>query len=163
MYHKKRIEIDYQSIENYERLHEEHKRLVDNAKQAAQLAYAPYSKFYVGAAIELENGAIVLGSNKENASFPAGICAERNALNYASDHFPNQKIRRIAVFADPKDFELKEAVSPCGVCRQVMAEYERIQDMPYEIILASQGGEVIILKSASALLPLHFYLTQLKK
>lgn len=163
MYQNKKFEIDYHSVESYDALQDVHKTLVDQAKQAANLAYAPYSKFHVGAAIELENGSIVLGSNKENASFPAGICAERNALNYASDHFPGKKIVRLAVYADPKEFELKDAVSPCGVCRQVMAEYERLQKQPYEIILASQGGEIIIMNSAASLLPLHFYLSQLKK
>ena len=163
MYEKGHIGIDFQLVTSVDDLTEEHKSLVLKSRQAAALAYAPYSKFFVGAAIELDNGEVVLGSNKENASFPAGICAERNALNYASDHFPNQKIKRLAVTADPQNFELIEPVSPCGVCRQVMAEYERLQDQKFEILLTAQAGKVLVLNSASDLLPFHFYLTQLKK
>lgn len=163
MYEKGHLGIDFQLVDSVDDLNTEHRALVLKSREAAALAYAPYSKFFVGAAVELDNGEIVLGSNKENASFPAGICAERNALNYASDHFPNQKIKRLAVTADPQNFELTEPVSPCGVCRQVMAEYERLQDQKFEILLTAQAGKVLILNSAVDLLPFHFYLSQLKK
>jgi cytidine deaminase len=163
MYTHKHIGIDFKTVESVGQLEPHHQKLVLKAREAAWKAYAPYSKFYVGAAVELDNGEIVLGSNKENASFPAGICAERNALNYVSDHFPDQKIVRIAVTANPQEFTLSEPVSPCGVCRQVMAEYERVQKQPFEILLTAQEGEVLILNSAVDLLPFHFYLSQLKK
>lgn len=163
MYEKGHIGINYQLVASVDDLNQDHKALVLKSREASKLAYAPYSQFFVGAAAELDNGEIVLGSNKENASFPAGICAERNALNYVSDHFPNQKIKRLAVTADPQKFDLVEPVSPCGVCRQVMAEYERTQGQSFEILLTAQKGKVLILNSAADLLPFHFYLSQLKK
>ena len=144
-------------------LTETQQELIESALKASDLAYAPYSKFNVGAAAMLNSGAVVTASNKENASFPAGICAERNLLNYISDHYPNDEIRSMAVTVNPLEFDVEEPISPCGVCRQVMCEVEKNQSTPFEILLKGQSGEVLIFNSASSLLPFHFYLKELKR
>ena len=159
----KSITIDYQVVESVDHLDEARFELINAAKTASKLAYAPYSNFYVGAAARLDNGVITIASNKENASFPAGICAERNLVNYISDHHQGQVINSIAVIADPQDFKLNEPVSPCGICRQVLSEVERLQKSKIEIILSRQTGKVLIFSSAASLLPFEFYLSQLKK
>jgi cytidine deaminase len=155
--------IDYISASSYDDISELQRSLLLAAKDAARLAYAPYSLFPVGAAALLSNGEIVRASNKENAAFPAGICAERNLMNYVSDAFPSEKILSIAVIADPTNFHLDQVLTPCGVCRQVMCEFEKVQGQEFQIILASQTGEVLIFSSAASLLPLQFQLNQLKK
>lgn len=163
MHQRQRISIEYTSVSDITELSDDQRILLLKAREASWQAYAPYSKFHVGAALVLENGAIVQASNKENASFPAGICAERNALNYASDHHQGQQIIRMAIAANPQEFKLDRPVTPCGVCRQVMAETEQNQNNPFEIVLSGQEGEVYIFKAAADFLPLHFYLSQLKK
>ncbi len=155
--------IQYSRCETVQDLTAAQQSLIESAFQASDLAYAPYSKFNVGAAAKLKSGAVVTASNKENASFPAGICAERNLLNYISDHFPTDEIRSLAVTVNPLEFEVGEPISPCGVCRQVMCEVEKNQSTPFEILLKGTTGEVLIFDSASSLLPFHFYLKELKR
>jgi cytidine deaminase len=159
----KQIEINYAEIDSSADLSDNHVELLLKAKMASQLAYAPYSRFNVGAAARLDNGKLLTGSNKENASFPAGICAERNVLNYISDLHPDSRIMTIAVYADPKDFQLDEPVSPCGICRQVLAETEQLQQNDIEIVISSGTGNVLIFSSAKSILPFHFYLSELRR
>ncbi|MEX2595485.1 MAG: cytidine deaminase [Salibacteraceae bacterium] len=159
---KEQHTISYEVVDTSE-LSSSYQKLMEAAMEATDQAYAPYSKFYVGAALLLSNGEVVKASNKENASFPAGTCAERNALNYASDHFPDQKIRAIAVSANSKEFEMSHAVAPCGICRQVICETEKVQETPIQILMYSPAGKVIILDRANDLLPFHFYVKELKK
>lgn len=130
--------------------------LLQQARTATSLAYAPYSKFQVGAALQLSNGIIVSGANQENASFPAGICAERVALSAVSSQYPGCKIEAIAVSYDNKTGESGHPVSPCGICRQSLAEWEQRQSFPIKIILGGLTGEIYIIESASLLLPLAF-------
>ncbi|MEZ4756204.1 MAG: cytidine deaminase [Flavobacteriales bacterium] len=129
-------------------------RLVEAAADASTRAYAPYSKFHVGAALRLSGGAVVTGNNQENASFPAGICAERTALHAALSQDPTAMVveMAIAVPAAPAD----RPVSPCGICRQALLEQEHRQGAPIRIYLASAGGKVIELERAGDLLPLSF-------
>lgn len=138
------------------------RRLVECAKEATQRAYAPFSRYQVGAAILLDNGKIVEGSNQENAAYPSGTCAERTAAFYASSANPGIAFRKIAIAAwiDPgkiEDYEKgfqKNPVSPCGGCRQALLEYEHLWG-DIEVIL--YGGEKIyILPSIKSLLPLAF-------
>ena len=161
--HTKQLNLEFKEVDSISDLTQSYVELINKARQASELAYAPYSRFNVGAAAKLDNGEIHLGSNKENASFPAGICAERNVLNYISDLRPKSKILSIAVYADPKDFQLEEPVSPCGICRQVLAETEQLQQKEIEIILTGQKGNALIFSSAASMLPFHFYLSQLRK
>lgn len=127
--------------------------LLQEAKTAMESAYAPYSKFRVGAAVLLENGAVVRGSNQENASFPEGLCAERVALFAAGAQHPGIPAVAIAVIADKLD---EGWVSPCGGCRQVMLETETRSGKPLSVVLTNLSGQVGVVSSAATLLPWCF-------
>jgi cytidine deaminase len=130
--------------------------LLNNARAAAKDAYAPYSNFFVGAAALLSNKKIVTGTNQENASFPAGICAERVLLSAVSSLYPNASIETIAISYDHKNGLSNHPVSPCGICRQSLIEFEKRFNQPIKIILAGKTGKIIIIKTAADLLPLSF-------
>lgn len=149
---KKTYQFEYQKYNTLSELSEENQNLIELSKKAAEKAYAPYSKFRVGAAILLENGEILSGSNQENASYPVGVCAERTLLSYAHANFPESKKLKLAISV----LDTSKDVSPCGLCRQTLLEYESLQGQPIEIMLHNMSGTVIVLPSASSLLPLHF-------
>lgn len=149
---KKTYTFEYQKFNDLNELPDSDKKLVQISKEAAEKAYAPYSNFRVGAAILLENGEILTGSNQENASYPVGICAERTLLSYVHANFPHLKKIKLAVSV----LDTSKDVSPCGMCRQSILEYETLQNEPIEILLHSTSGSVTSISSASALLPLHF-------
>ncbi|MBK9176975.1 MAG: cytidine deaminase [Flavobacteriales bacterium] len=134
--------------------------LVERAITAASRAYAPYSHFHVGAALLLDDGSTVEGNNQENASFPAGICAERTALHYALSERPHARVEVIAV-AVPQ-VKGDAPVSPCGICRQALLEQENRQGSAMRVLLASSTGSVLELARAADLLPLHFDASFLK-
>lgn len=137
-------------------------KLVQAAKDATQRAYAPYSKYQVGAAILLDNGKIVEGSNQENAAYPSGTCAERTAAFFASSSNPGVALKKIAIAAwidpgkdvDPEEGFQKAPVSPCGGCRQALLEYEHLYG-DIEVILYGKN-KIYILPSVKSLLPLAF-------
>ena len=110
--------------------------LMAKAIEARDNAYAPYSKFNVGAAIRLENGEIVSGNNQENASYPSGLCAERTAIYSAHANFPDVTMLEIALTASSKNQITDKPIPPCGACRQAIAEYETKQSSPIEICRA---------------------------
>lgn len=128
--------------------------LVRRAAAAAQRAYAPYSRFLVGAALRLRGGAVVEGNNQENASFPAGVCAERAALHFAMASDPTAVVEAIAVAVPQVAGDAP--VSPCGICRQALLEQEVRQGAPVRVLLAAASGTVIEVARAADLLPLHF-------
>jgi len=130
--------------------------LLLKAKEAALQAYAPYSKFKVGAAVLLGNGVIVQGNNQENAAYPSGLCAERVALYYANAIYPDQFVEAIAITAIGSASVINEPISPCGACRQVMAEYENKAKHPMRVILQGQEGAVLVLPAMKNLLPFSF-------
>jgi cytidine deaminase len=130
--------------------------LLSEAKKAALNAYAPYSRFKVGAAVLLANGEIVLGNNQENAAYPSGLCAERVALFHASAIFPDIAVIAIAVTAISEKSIIDEPISPCGSCRQVMAEYEKKSKCDMKVIMQGQDGPVLIAPSMRSLLPFSF-------
>lgn len=141
---------------SYEELSERQRRLVDLARKATGRSYAPYSKFRVGAAIELDNGEIVTGSNQENAAYPSGTCAERTAAYYAHATYPDAKFKAIAVAAIATDGkEIADPVSPCGACRQALLEYETLAGHNVEVILVGSRA-IYILPSVRSTLPLAF-------
>ncbi|MDO9511630.1 MAG: cytidine deaminase [Bacteroidales bacterium] len=160
---KRSIEIHYSEYDSRTELPTDDRKLLEMATDATHHAYAPYSGFHVGAAIKLKNGKYFLGNNQENASFPAGICAERSVLFYTSANYPGEVIESIAITAKARNFDTSEPVSPCGICRQVMAEYEKLQKSPIRIILAGSTGSIYIADSAADLLPLQFSGENLKK
>lgn len=136
-------------------LTDEQKNVVEAAKNATAGSYAPYSHFNVGAAVLLDNGEIVTGSNQENAAYPSGLCAERTALFYAGHNYPEAKVRKIAVAASVNGVFTHNICSPCGACRQVMLESQYRAGAKVEVLLCS-ATEIYVLDSVDALLPFGF-------
>lgn len=149
-------QLNYTSYTSASELNEADANLLLAAREAANRAYAPYSKFSVGSAVLLENGIVITGNNQENAAYPSGICAERVAMFYASSQYPGVKVIKVAVTAFSKDFPVNAPVAPCGSCRQVLSEYEKLHHADIELILQGQEGSIYRLKNVSSLLPLAF-------
>ena len=137
-------------------LDEADRNLIVKARAVTANAYAPYSNFNVGAAARLANGEILTGSNQENASYPVGICAERVLLSAVASLYPHTGIQTMAVSYHYSKGNSSAPISPCGMCRQSLAEYEEHTGQPIRLILSGMSGEVYIIKSAAALLPLSF-------
>lgn len=147
-----RLEV-YDSIDE---VPEDIQELMQKAVEVRDTAYAPYSRFKVGAALYLENEEIVVGSNQENASYPSGLCAERTAVYYAGAKFPETKILKIAITAKSLRHKVVSPVPPCGACRQALAEYEVKQEEPIELYFMGETGKVVKADSVKDLLPLIF-------
>lgn len=130
------------------------------ALAAAGRAYAPYSRFRVGAAARLADGRIVAGNNQENAAYPSGLCAERVALFYAGAQYPGVPVQMLAIVAED-EAGVKEHISPCGACRQVLLETEQRQGEPLRVLLCGRE-KAVIFPSAASLLPLCFGEADLK-
>ena len=159
---KKNIAITYQEITDSKLLSKTDKKIIDRAIEASQLSYAPYSEFNVGAALILENNVIIIGNNQENSSFPCGICAERVALFSAKSNYPDLVIKKIAITAISKNFQLSDPVGPCGLCRQVLIEYEEKQSSDIEVLLFDTK-KIIKLAKVKDLLPFYFKEDKLKR
>lgn len=129
--------------------------LLHEARAATKHAYAPYSGFRVAAVLLMANGERVTGTNQENASFPVGICAERTALSAASSLYPDVAVLTIAVSYDAESGS-HQPVSPCGICRQTLVEYQQRFNTPIRLVLGGQTGPVYIIPDAAELLPLSF-------
>jgi cytidine deaminase len=157
----KKITITYSEVENPEELEPDIREIIEAARESAQNAYAPYSRFMVGAAVKLESGKIICGTNVENAAFPSGICAERSALAYAIANHKDDKPVAIAIAALTRDGITEEPVTPCGNCRQVIAEEELRNGKNIRIILSGKN-RTLITESVADLLPLQFRKNNLK-
>lgn len=155
--------VKLETYSSVDELEEKDRVLVEAATAASLDAYAPYSQFYVGAALRLKNGEIIKGSNQENVAYPSGLCAERVAIYYAGATYPNQEIETLAVTAKTDNFEIKSPITPCGSCRQAIAEYEIKQQKPIRIIMSVTNGEVYICEGIKMLLPFMFNEQELKK
>lgn len=129
------LEITYEQYGSVEELSAEDRKLAEAAVQAITGSYAPYSKFNVGAAVRMSDGTIVTGANQENAAYPSGLCAERTAMFYANAHYPDKAMTAIAIAASQGGVLCEEPATPCGQCRQVMAEYQTKGGRPMSIIL----------------------------
>jgi cytidine deaminase len=147
---------DFTIIDHLEDLDLESKYLVHKAKDATAHAYAPYSKFLVGAAVLLEDGTVVTGTNQENAAYPSGMCAERVALYAAIAHHPEAKIKKLAVIAKRKTSKDLLPATSCGPCRQVMVEFEQRQHKNFEVVMMNQQHKWVKAASAISLLPFCF-------
>lgn len=156
-----KIESVFQVYEGILELPEDVQELMQKAIEARQKAYAPYSKFYVGVALLLDNNEVVLGSNQENASYPSGLCAERTAIYYAGAQYPKAKILKMAITAASQLRTTLEPIPPCGACRQSISEYEIRQKSPIEMYFMGERGKVVRSYSLSNLLPLIFDKSQL--
>ena len=147
--------ITYQEY-SYDQLPPDYSRLVKLAREASLRAYAPYSQFSVGAAIQLSNGEVVEGSNQENVAFPSGTCAERTACYYAHSRYPEAKFEAIAVAARGTDGDFTvDPTAPCGACRQALLQYEKLAGHDVPVLLAGRHS-VIVLPSVKSLLPFAF-------
>ena len=155
---QKELVLEYKEYAHKSQLEDSKKNLLEAAIKATDLAYAPYSRFKVGAAVLMEDGTIFLGANLENASYPAGICAERTALSSVSVLAPGKKIKAIAVGYKNENGQNDGIVSPCGICRQTILEYEHRQKSPIAILLCNSlpDSRVVELPSVGFLLPFAF-------
>ena len=147
--------------DHIEELPQNVQKLMERAVEARKKAYAPYSNFRVGAALQLENGEIITGNNQENAAYPSGLCAERVAVFHAGATYPNVKIQQIAITATSDHQINKEPIPPCGSCRQSIAEYEMRQGEAIEIYFMGGEGKIMKSNSLKELLPLVFDKTYL--
>lgn len=160
---EKNISIKYEEFNSLEELKNLDRELLEFASQAVNNAYAPYSKFRVGAALRLENGEIVKGNNQENAAYPSGLCAERVAIFAASANYPNIPIKAIAITVKPENGEIPYPISPCGACRQSIVEYESHFKNNIRIILRGSSGKITVFENIKSLLPFQFDMDDLIK
>lgn len=160
---KKELKISYTDFDNESELITSDQDLLQKARLAVDSAYAPYSNFHVGAALLLKNGKIIIGNNQENVAYPSGLCAERVAIYAAGANYPEVAIEAIAITCKSKSFKVDEPLSPCGACRQAIAEYETRHNSKIKIILAGETGSIRMLESISDLLPFMFKEDKLKK
>lgn len=154
---------EYQEFASAAELEKADHDLLQQAHEATSASYAPYSHFHVAAAAKLSNGKILTGTNQENASFPAGICAERVLLSAISSIYPDATIESMAITYDNDQGPSDHPISPCGICRQSLAEYELRSGAPIRLILGGKTGPVIVLNSAMELLPMAFTGHEIKK
>lgn len=153
----KKYSFSYTELDNDSLLDEKDKMLLHKAKKITAKAYAPYSNFFVGAAAVLANKKIITATNQENASFPAGICAERVLLSTITSQFGEVAVDTLAIsYINNKSGDSDHPISPCGICRQSLIEYQNRVKQPMRLILAGMKGKVIIINDASFLLPLNF-------
>ena len=151
----KEIRIVYNEYESIDQLSPGDRELAQEAIEATKSSYAPYSHFNVGAAVRLDNGKIIKGSNQENAAYPSGLCAERTAMFYASSHYPENAMTGIAIAASQNGILCDNPATPCGSCRQVMAQYQTKGGQPMEILLVG-GKKIWKFGRVDDLLPLIF-------
>ncbi len=150
------LKIAYQRYESLKDLPEAEQQLCILAEEALQSAYAPYSEFRVGAAVLMDDGEVVLGSNQENVAYPSGLCAERVALFSIGAQRPNAHIVSMAITVKTDKFEVKEPLTSCGACLQVMSEFEHRQGAAYSVLFYCVGGAIIKVKSVRDLIPFAF-------
>src|SRR5882724_4812592 len=159
---KREYGFSYEVYDSADELGAEDASLLKEARLATRNAYAPYSRFRVGAMARLENGQTVRGSNQENAAFPAGLCAEGVLLATASSLYPGVPIDTLAVSYDNENGPSDRPISPCGICRQSLQEFEQRTGRPVRLILAGQVGKVFIIPRSNLLLPLAFTADEMK-
>lgn len=160
--HKQEYQFGYDVYESSDELPESDRQLIEAARKITGIAYAPYSRFNVGAVARLDNGEMVSGTNQENASYPVGICAERVLLSTAAIQHTNVPVSTMAIAYHNLDGTSNTPVSPCGMCRQSLREYEDRTGKPIRLILAGMNGKVFVIDKASQLLPLSFGSENLK-
>lgn len=152
---QKEISITYKEYGNISELGPEDRLLAEAAIEATDRSYSPYSKFRVGAAVRLSGGKIVCGSNQENIAYPSGLCAERTAMFYAGATFPDTCMEAIAIAAVQNGELCSTPASPCGACRQVMAEYQTKTKKAMKIILVG-AAKILVFDKVDDLLPFIF-------
>lgn len=154
--HNSQYSFSYQEYATSADLPEKDRRLLLAAREAIAKAHAPYSRFRVGAAAELENGEILTGGNQENASFPAGLCAEGSVLATSSSLFPGVAIRNLAISYHNENASSDHPVAPCGICRQQLQEFRERTGAPIRLIMGGLEGKIVVVEDASSLMPFTF-------
>lgn len=154
--------FSYLVYDSMAELNEADASLLQKAREVTATAYAPYSKFNVGAVAKLLNGEMVTGTNQENAAYPVGLCAERALLATAASLYPNMPVNTIAISYANTLGNSSHPISPCGMCRQSLVEYEERVKQSIRLILSGLDGKVVIIEKAAALLPLSFGSIDLK-
>ncbi|MCX6316162.1 MAG: cytidine deaminase [Bacteroidetes bacterium] len=157
-----KFEFTFEEYADSSELNEKDAWLLNEARLLTETAYAPYSNFFVGAAAMLANGEVVAGTNQENASYPVGICAERVLLGNAATLFPGIAIDTLAISYNSDSIKSDHPISPCGMCRQALLEYEGRIHKPIRLILGGMEGKVLVIQSAIQLLPFAFTSNELK-
>jgi len=160
---KKDYLFSYTSLASSDELSKEDQQLLEDARQAVYKAYAPYSNFRVGAAALLKTGEIVSGANQENASYPAGICAERSVLATISSLYKDAIILKMAISFFNENGSSNYPITPCGFCRQALLETIHHTGQSMQLILSGMEGEVLLVEDAKQLLPLSFTGNDLKR
>jgi cytidine deaminase len=160
---KKTISISFDEYSSLDELNSQDRNLCLEAEKAMKNSHSPYSGFRVGVAVQLESGKIVYGSNQENVAYPSGLCAERVALFMIGSTYPDDKIMTMAITAQTDQFLIKEPVTSCGACLQVMAEYEKKQSQPINVMFYCLNGAIIRTSGIKSLLPFAFEETRLEK
>jgi cytidine deaminase len=158
----KKIQFSVEVYKSFNELQAGDAALLSAARAITKAAYAPYSNFFVGAAARLANDEIIKGTNQENASYPVAICAERTLMSAAATQYPGVAIEAMAISYNNKNGDSSKPISPCGVCRQMLAEFEERTDHSIKLILGGLSGEVYVISSAKELLPLTFTSGDLK-
>jgi cytidine deaminase len=151
-----KFEFQYEVYNDSSELKKGDAELLAKAREVTKHAYAPYSNFFVGAVAILNNGETVSGTNQENASYPVGICAERVLLGNAATLYPGVSVDTLAISYDSKEVSSDHPISPCGMCRQALLEYETRTEKPIRLILAGQKGKIYIVNTIKFLLPFAF-------
>ena len=149
------IRITYQEFKSIDEMLPEDRELAAEAIKAMEGSYAPYSHFHVRAAVRMSNGQIVRGANQENAAFPSGLCAERTAMFSAGARYPDKDMLGIAIAGGVMGRLAKEPVTPCGACRQVMAQYQAKSGKPMSVIMMS-ADRILKFEKVDDILPLIF-------
>lgn len=152
---EKEIKINFREYSTIEELDPEDRELAGEAVAAMSSAYAPYSHFHVGAAVRMSNGQIVRGANQENAAFPSGLCAERTAMFAAGARYPDKNMRSIALAGGVLGKLSAQPATPCGACRQVMAQYQTKAGSPVSVIMVG-ASRIWKFDSVDDILPLIF-------
>jgi cytidine deaminase len=151
------IKIAFKEYSSLKELDKTDQSLCLEAVKAMGNSHSPYSKFRVGAALQLQSGKIIYGSNQENVAYPSGLCAERVALFHWGANHPDDLIESIAITAHTDEFKILKPVTPCGACLQVLAEYEKKQSKPVKVILFCNDGPVWVTNGIESFLPFLFF------
>ncbi|NEU09867.1 cytidine deaminase [Flavihumibacter sp. R14] len=159
---EKTFSISFQEFATIDELPEPDQELCREAEKALSSSYSPYSEFRVGAAIRLQSGQIIYGSNQENVAFPSGLCAERVALFSTGAQHTGDPILSIAITAKSEKFEIIDPVSPCGACLQVMGDFEQRQENPIKVLLYCLGKRILVSHGVANFLPFQFIEQRLK-
>jgi cytidine deaminase len=160
---KERYQFSYEVYDSAEELGRDDAQLFRLAQDATSISYAPYSQFNVGAAGRMENGEIVTGGNQENASFPAGLCAEGVVMAVASSRFPGKAMNTLAISYRSVNTKSDHPVAPCGICRQSLQEFQERTGSVVRLVIGGAEGKIFIVPDATSLLPLAFTKAELNR